>query len=168
MYLLRSSTMTWLISSSTSYSFKKTFRIHPLSTCLAILPPGQVVPAACMDNDAVCMLCILSRQPDSYNWRPTQEQVDGLTRFTSREPQWWVDVMPSKFYRWIFYRFCGGIMGRLDWRSMDRLSMQYECGYWFRRINNRMTDLEWLCHSTVNGIVSLKIKELALNPSQRY
>jgi hypothetical protein len=81
-----------------SYSFKKTFRIHSLSTSLAILPPGQVVPAACMDDDAVCVLYIFSDQPDSYHRRPTQEQVDELTRFMGREPQWWVDVMPPKFY----------------------------------------------------------------------
>ncbi|KAG1860895.1 hypothetical protein F4604DRAFT_1788759 [Suillus subluteus] len=82
-----------------SYSFQKTFRIHSLSTSLAILPSGQEVPPDCMDDDAVCVLYIFSDQPDSYYRRPTQEQVDELTRLVGREPQWWVDVMPPKFYR---------------------------------------------------------------------
>ncbi|KAG1871720.1 hypothetical protein DFJ58DRAFT_890284 [Suillus subalutaceus] len=82
-----------------SYSFQKTFHIHSLSTSLAILPPGQIVPVECMEDDAVCVLYIFSDQPDSYHQRPTQKQVDELTKFMGREPQWWVDVMPPKFYR---------------------------------------------------------------------
>ncbi|KAG2360719.1 hypothetical protein BDR07DRAFT_1461830 [Suillus spraguei] len=81
-----------------SYSFSRTFLIHSLSTSMAILPRGQMVPAECMDQEAVCVLYIFSDQWDSYDRRPTQEQVDELTMFVGREPQWWVDIMPPGFY----------------------------------------------------------------------
>ncbi|KAG2158320.1 uncharacterized protein EDB93DRAFT_1100525 [Suillus bovinus] len=71
-----------------SYSFRKTFHIHSLSTAYAILPPGQIVPAECMFKGAVHVLYIFNDQPYSYRYRPTQKQVDELTRFMGREPQW--------------------------------------------------------------------------------
>ncbi|KAG1831586.1 hypothetical protein EV424DRAFT_1641129 [Suillus variegatus] len=82
-----------------THSFRKTFHIRSLSTTYAIPPPGQIIPAECMDDGAVCVLYIFNDQPESYNYRPTQKQVDKLTRFMGREPQWWVGVMSVKFYR---------------------------------------------------------------------
>ncbi|KAG2033161.1 hypothetical protein BDR03DRAFT_1014526 [Suillus americanus] len=82
-----------------SYSFRKTFHIHSLSTAYAILPPRQIVPAECIVDGAVLVLYIFNDQPDSYHRRPTQKQVDELTRFMGREPQWWIDAVPARFYR---------------------------------------------------------------------
>ena len=81
-----------------SYSFQKTFHIYSLSTALAILSPGQIVPAECMVKEYVYVLYIFTDQPDNYRWRPTQKQVDELTRFMGREPQCWVDRLPASFY----------------------------------------------------------------------
>lgn len=55
----------------------------------AILSPEQIISAECMTDKLVCMLHIFSDQPDSYHLRPAQEQVTELTKFISREPQWW-------------------------------------------------------------------------------
>ncbi|KAG1903566.1 uncharacterized protein F5891DRAFT_1017038, partial [Suillus fuscotomentosus] len=82
-----------------TYSFRKTFHIRSLSTTYAIPPPGQIIPAECMYDNTVCVLYIFNDQPESYNYRPIQKQVDELTRFMGREPQWWVGVMSVKFYR---------------------------------------------------------------------
>ncbi|KAG2034507.1 hypothetical protein BDR03DRAFT_964727 [Suillus americanus] len=57
----------------------------------ATLPPGQIVPVECMDGGLVDALHIFSNRPDDYRQRPTQQQVDELTKFVGREPQWWVD-----------------------------------------------------------------------------
>jgi hypothetical protein len=81
-----------------SYSFRKTFHIQSLSMAYAILPPGQIVPEECIVDDLVLVLYIFSDQPDSYHRRPTQEQLDKLTSFMGREPQWWVDSLPASFY----------------------------------------------------------------------
>ncbi|KAG2066974.1 hypothetical protein BDR04DRAFT_1105811 [Suillus decipiens] len=80
-----------------SYSFRKNFHIRSLSTGRAILPSQQMVPAECIYNGAVFVLCIFKDWPESYHRRPTQQQVDDLTRFMGREPQWWVDVLPARF-----------------------------------------------------------------------
>lgn len=82
-----------------SYSFKKTFHIQSLSTAYAILPPGQAVPAEYIVDGFGLVLYIFNDQPDSYHRRPTQKQVDELTRFMGREPQWLVDVSPARFCR---------------------------------------------------------------------
>jgi hypothetical protein len=82
-----------------SYSFNKTFHTQSLSTAYAILPPEHTVPAEFIVNGFVLVLYIFNDQPDSYHRRPTQTQVDELTRFMEREPQWWVDVMPASFCR---------------------------------------------------------------------
>ncbi|KAG2346915.1 hypothetical protein BDR05DRAFT_945862 [Suillus weaverae] len=79
-----------------SYSFRKTFHIQSITTSYAILPPGQIVPAECIVNGAVLVLYIFNDQSESYRRRPTQKQVDELTRFMGREPQWWVDVLPAR------------------------------------------------------------------------
>ncbi|KAG2067169.1 hypothetical protein BDR04DRAFT_1105525 [Suillus decipiens] len=80
-----------------SYSFKKNFHIRSLSTGCAILPSQQMVPAECIVDGAVLVLCIFKDWPHSYRRRPTQEQVDELTSFMGREPQWWVDALPRSF-----------------------------------------------------------------------
>jgi hypothetical protein len=81
-----------------SYSFRKNFHIQSLSTAHAILPPGQIVPAECIVDGFVLVLYIFNDQPDSYHRRPTQKQLDELTRFMGREPQWWVGTVPATFY----------------------------------------------------------------------
>jgi len=67
-----------------THSFRKTFHIRSLSTTYAIPPPVHIIPAECMDDGAVCVLYIFNDQPESYNYRPTQKQVDKLTRFMGR------------------------------------------------------------------------------------
>ncbi|KAG1812489.1 uncharacterized protein BJ212DRAFT_1369983 [Suillus subaureus] len=82
-----------------SYSFNKNFHVQSLSTAYATLPPGQIVPAEYIVDGVVLVLYIFNDQPGSYDRRPTQKQVDELTRFVGREPQWWVDVLPARFCR---------------------------------------------------------------------
>lgn len=77
-----------------SYSFNKAFHTRSLSTTYAIPPPGHAVLSEFIVDGFV-----LDDQPDSYRRRPTQTQVDELTRFMGRQPQWWVDVMPVSFCR---------------------------------------------------------------------
>ncbi|KAG2360907.1 hypothetical protein BDR07DRAFT_102649 [Suillus spraguei] len=80
-----------------SYSFRRIFRMQTMSIGHAILPPQQMVPTECIEDGAVLVLYIFKDWPESYQRRPTQKQVDELTRFMGREPQWWVDIAPTRF-----------------------------------------------------------------------
>ncbi|KAG2359148.1 hypothetical protein BDR07DRAFT_1415810 [Suillus spraguei] len=80
------------------YGFRTYFGISSIGTASAILLPGQIVPAECMDGKFVTVLYIFNDQPHNYRYRPTQEQVDEITEFVGREPQWWLDCMPGSFY----------------------------------------------------------------------
>ncbi|KAG2353670.1 hypothetical protein BDR07DRAFT_1614786 [Suillus spraguei] len=80
------------------YGFRTYFGISSIGTASAILLPGQIVPAECMDGKFVTVLYIFNEQPHNYRYRPTQEQVDEITEFVGREPQWWLDCMPGSFY----------------------------------------------------------------------
>ncbi|KAG1863119.1 hypothetical protein F4604DRAFT_1048905 [Suillus subluteus] len=80
------------------YSFSTYFGIDSLGVRSAIVPLAQTVPADCIEDGFVSVLYIFNDQPDNYRWRPTQKQVDELTKFMSREPQWWVGHLPGSYF----------------------------------------------------------------------
>ncbi|KAG2356769.1 hypothetical protein BDR07DRAFT_1491521 [Suillus spraguei] len=76
------------------YSFRAHFEICSIGMGSAI---PLHVPADCNSEGFVDVLYIFSDLPD-YRQRPTQKQVDALTEFKGREPQWWV-VFARKPFR---------------------------------------------------------------------
>ncbi|KAG1885201.1 hypothetical protein F4604DRAFT_1730231 [Suillus subluteus] len=80
------------------YGIARHFGIYSMGVGEATLPPGQIVPVECMDGKLVNVLYIFSDRPDNYRQRPTQKQVDELTKFVGREPQWWVDSSTGSFF----------------------------------------------------------------------
>jgi hypothetical protein len=85
--------------SNACYNFKKKFGISSLGTGASFLPPGQVIPAECMCDRYVYVFYICTDQPSNYRWRPTQKQVDELSKLVGREPKWWVDHLSTSFYQ---------------------------------------------------------------------
>ncbi|KDQ60011.1 hypothetical protein JAAARDRAFT_191445 [Jaapia argillacea MUCL 33604] len=53
-------------------------------------PPEAVVPG----EGFVQILAVCTNERHSYKARPTQKQVDTLTRIFGRSPRWWVDDGP--------------------------------------------------------------------------
>ncbi|KAF8805221.1 hypothetical protein BYT27DRAFT_7169384 [Phlegmacium glaucopus] len=61
-------------------------------------PGDTIIPGSRPEEPMVPILAICSNDPESYQRRPSQAQVDQLSHILGRQPRWWIDYeLPSSY-----------------------------------------------------------------------